>query len=116
MKQFLSLIAVSILIPLAGCHSKKQTAVPPVGYYATQADAQAFADRLNADVAKSRAQEKAEGVRAVDLPCEHYAVVSAKDSDGHTWWRLNRDLSACPAGHHSVPNPLAEPQSGGNKP
>jgi uncharacterized protein YceK len=116
MKHAVTVVAIATLVSLTGCHSKKQTAVPPVGYYATQADAQAFADRLNADVAKSRAQEKAEGVRAVDLPCEHYAVVSAKDSDGHTWWRLNRDLSGCPAGHHSVPNPLAEPQSGGNKP
>jgi hypothetical protein len=103
---------------LSACHSKKQsqTEIPPVGYYATRAEAQTFADRLNDDVAKSRAKEKAEGVRAVDLPCAHYVVRSRKDSDGHPWWGIRRDTSGCLPGHTDFPNPLAQPATGGKQP
>jgi hypothetical protein len=89
-------IAIAVLLAPA-CHYKKhpeQEFIPP-GYYATRREAQAFADRLNADLAKAKAKEKAQGVAEKNLPCGHYKVVSTRNSDGKEFWAPQLDTTGC---------------------
>jgi hypothetical protein len=91
------LVIVAAMISMAACHSKKekeQEFIPP-GYYSTRAEAQAFADRLNADLAKSKAKEKVQGVAEKNLPCGHYKVVSTRNSDGKEFWAPQLDTTGC---------------------
>lgn len=98
-------IALAVLA-LAACHSKKkqeeQEFIPP-GYYVTRAEAQTQADRLNADLANSRAKEKAAGVADKNLPCGLYKLVSKRNTDGVEFWRPELDTTGC-AGRSAFPN------------
>jgi hypothetical protein len=99
MNAFRTLLIVAAMSSMAACHSKKQKEqefIPP-GYYATRTEAQVFANRLNADRAKSRAQEKATGVAKKDLPCGHYKLVSTRNSDGREFWAPQLDTTGCKA-------------------
>lgn len=100
---------------LAACHSKTKSAgqVPPIGYFATRAEAQKAADQANADLARSRVVQKAAGVPDKGLPCGQYKAVSRNDSDGHPWWTTERDTSGCPKPELA---PLSQPQSKGGQP
>jgi|SRR5579884_732479 hypothetical protein len=114
MNRYKALVLIPGLFLLSACHSRtqKEQEVPPLGYYATRAEAQEFADRASADLAKSRAEEKAQGIAENGLPCGHYVVTTTKDSDGHVWWGVKLDKTGCPA-TRALPNPLALPQNGG---
>ncbi|HEV2500718.1 MAG TPA: hypothetical protein VGY31_14165 [Terriglobia bacterium] len=116
MKPFLSLFAISIMIPLAACHSKKQQQQEfiPLGYYETRAEAQDFANSANADLAKTREQEKSEGVKDKDLPCGRYRIVTTRNSDGKEFWGAQMDATGC-SGKPASPNFLS-PQTGGKNP
>jgi len=105
----------ALSISLWACHSKPKPAeqVPPLGYFATRAEAQAAADQANADLVRSREVQKAAGVRDQDLPCGQYRAVSRNDSDGRTWWRTERDMTGCP---RPALAPLPQPQSRGGQP
>src|SRR5579863_3515135 len=94
----LATVIVLLSAFLAACHSKPKSAeqVPPLGYFATRAEAQKAADQANADLARSRAVQKAAGVPEKGLPCGQYKAVSRSDSDGHAWWTTERDMSDCP--------------------
>lgn len=92
-------------LTLVACHSKKQQQqqqqefIPP-GYYTTRAKAQAYTDRLNADLANSR---KAAGVPDKHLPCGRYKVVSKRNTNGVEFWRPALDTTGC-AGRSSFPS------------
>ena len=107
------MLAVSTL--LMACHSKKRSteAIPPIGYFATRAEAEKTADQANADLARSRAVQKSAGVLDKGLPCGQYEAVSRNDSDGHPWWTTERDTSGCPKPELA---PLSQPQSRGGQP
>jgi hypothetical protein len=116
MNRYKVLILIPGLFLLSACHSKEQQVqqTPPLGYYATHAEAQTFADKASADLAKSRAEEKSEGVPEKELPCGHYVVTTTKDANGHQWWGVKLDKTGCPKSR-SLPNPLALPENGGKK-
>lgn len=116
MNRYKVLILIPALFLLSACHSKEQQVqqTPPLGYYATRAEAQTFADKASADLAKSRAEEESEGVPEKELPCGHYVVTTTKDANGHEWWRVKLDKTGCPASR-TLPNPLALPENGGKK-
>jgi hypothetical protein len=109
-------IATAALMP-AACHSKKQQQenvfIPP-GYYLTRAEVQDFAHRANADLARTRAKEKAEGVQAKDRPCGQYRLVSTRNSEGRVFWGARMDASGC-SRKEALPHFLT-PQTGGKKP
>lgn len=108
----LKLVIVAAMISMAACHSKKQKEqefIPP-GYYSTRAEAQAFADRLNADLAHSKAKEKAQGVAEKNLPCGHYKVVSTRNSDGKEFWAPQLDTSGCKPRSPFPPLPALYPR------
>lgn len=111
------MVAVMVLLStfLAACHSKSKSAeqVPPIGYFATRTEAQAAAGQANADLARSRAVQKAAGVPEKGLPCGQYKAVSRNDSDGHPWWTTERDTSGCSKQELA---PLSQPQSRGGQP
>ena len=92
-----TLLIVAAMGSMAACHSKKQKEQEfiPLGYYATRAEAQAFANRLNADLVHLRAKEKAQGVTEKNLPCGHYKVVSTRNSDGKEFWAPQLDNTGC---------------------
>lgn len=104
-------------LTLAACHSKKQQQeqefIPP-GYYLTRAEAQAFANRANGDLAKTRAKEKAEGVQDKDLPCGQYRLVTTHNSDGTEFWGAQMDATGC-SNKPGFPN-APSPEAGGKKP
>lgn len=100
-----SFMIALVVLTLAACHSKKkqeQEFIPP-GYYVTRAEAQTRANRLNADLANSRAKEKAAGVADKDLPCGHYKVASKRNTDGVEFWRPQFDTTGC-AGRSAFPS------------
>lgn len=116
MKQFLSLLAVSILIPLAGCHSERKP--PQPGLYNTQAEAQAEADKVNALTQRERAQGRAVGVHEQYLACGTAKPVRTANG----YWLVQTDKSGCPAtAGQEDPNPELprrppKSQPGGNNP
>lgn len=116
MKQLLSLFAISIMIPLAACHSKKQQQQEfiPLGYYETRLEAQDFANRANADLAKTRAENKADGVQPNALSCGQYKVVSTRNSDGKEFWGARLDTTGC-SGKPAFPR-FSSPKTGGKNP
>ena len=116
MKHCKVLLLIPALFFLPACHSRNRQAeeIPPLGYYPSRADAQSFANRATADLAKSRAEEKADGVPRNELPCGHYVVTSTKDANGHQWWGVKLDKAGCPKSR-SLPNPMALPENGGKK-
>jgi hypothetical protein len=116
MKQFLSLIAVSISIPLAGCHSERRP--PQPGLYNTQAEAQAEASKVNALTQRERAQAKALGVHEQYLVCGTAKPVRAAND----YWLVETDKSGCPATagqedpHPELLQQSPKPKAGGNRP
>lgn len=112
-----SLVIALAVLSLAACHSKKkqeeQEFIPP-GYYLTRAEAQDFANRANADLAKTRAKERAEGIQEKDLPCGQYQLVSTRNSDGKVFWGARMDTTGC-SNKPALPGFLS-PQTGGKKP
>ena len=116
MKRCKVLFLIPALFFLPACHSRNRQAdeIPLLGYYANRADAQSFANRATADLAKLRAEEKADGVPRNELPCGHYVVTTTKDADGHIWWGVRLDKTGCPA-TRTLPNPLALPEKGDEK-
>jgi hypothetical protein len=110
------LLVVAAVSSIAACHSKKQKPqefIPP-GYYSTRAEAQALANSLNADLAKLKAKEKAEGVPEKSLPCGRYKLVSTRNSDGKKFWAPQLDTTGCKARSPFPPLPTLFP--GGNQP
>ena len=111
------LVITVAAVTLAACHSKKQEQenvfIPP-GYYLTRTEAQDFANRANADLARTRAKEKAEGVQEKDLPCGQYRLVSTRNSDGRVFWGAKMDATGC-SRKDTLPSFLS-PQTGGKKP
>ena len=109
---------VFILASTLGCGHKEppETEFIPPGTFKTRAEAQAFADRENADMASVRADEKAKGVAEKALPCGRYVVVSVRNSDAREFWGTRQDTTGCP---DQVPayNFPTQPQttSGGSK-
>jgi hypothetical protein len=112
-----TLVIATAALMLASCHSKKQQQenvfIPP-GYYLTRAAAQDFANRANADLARTRAKEKAEGVQDKDLPCGQYRLVSTRNSEGRVFWGARMDAIGC-SRKEALPSFLT-PQTGGKKP
>jgi hypothetical protein len=107
-----TLLIVAAVSSMAACHSKRQKQqefIPP-GYYSTRAEAQAFADRLNADLAQARAKEKAEGVAEKNLPCGQYKLVSTRNSDGKEFWAPQLDKGGCKARGAFPPLPTLFPR------
>jgi hypothetical protein len=116
MKQLLSLFAISILIPLAGCHSERKP--PQPGLYNSKAEAQAAADKVNALTQSERAQSIALGVHEQYLICGTAKAVPTPNG----YWAVETDKTGCPptAGQED-PNPApprkpAKTDSGGNNP
>ena len=111
----LATLMLAVSTVLMACHSKKRSteAIPPIGYFATRAEAEKAADQANADLARSRAVQKSAGVPERGLPCGQYTAVSRNDSDGHAWWTTERDMSGCPKPELA---PLSQPQSKGGQP
>jgi len=107
-------LSIALAMLLGACHSKPKPTdqVPPIGYFATQAEAEKAASQANADLVRSRAVQKAAGVREQDLPCGPYKAVSRNDSDGHPWWTTERDMTGCPS---PAIAPLARPKPTGGK-
>lgn len=110
-------VIVLAVLAVAACHSKRkqdeQEFIPP-GYYLTRAEAQDFANRANADLARTRAKEKAEGVQEKDLPCGQYRLVSTRNTDGRVFWGARMDATGC-SRKEALPSFLT-PQTGGKKP
>ena len=106
-----SVIALSFLV---ACHSKQKSteAIPPIGYFATSAEAQRDADRENADLARTRVAEKSAGVSEKNLPCGKYKVITRHDSDGHPWFATERDMTGCP---NPALAPLSQPHPTGGQ-
>lgn len=104
-------------LTLAACHSKKQQQqnvfIPP-GYYLTRAEAQDFANRANADLAKTRTENQAHGVQPNALSCGTYKVVSTRNTDGKQFWGARLDTSGC-SNRPTFPR-FSSPQTGGKKP
>ena len=111
----LGTLTLAVSTVLMACHSKKRStgAIPPIGYFATRAEAEKAADQANADLARSRAVQESAGVPERGLPCGPYEAVSRNDSDGHPWWTTERDTSGCPKPELA---PLSQPQSKGGQP
>lgn len=109
-------IALAVL-SLSACHSKKkqeeQEFIPP-GYYLTRAEAQNFANKANADLAKTRAENKTAGVQSNALSCGEYKVVSTQNSDGKVFWGARMDTTGC--SNKPVLPRFSTPQTGGKKP
>jgi hypothetical protein len=92
-----ALLTVAVTISITACHSKnrkEQEFIPP-GYYSTRDQAQAFANSLNADLAKLKAKEKAQGVAEKNLPCGHYKLISTRNRDGKDFWAPQLDTTGC---------------------
>lgn len=100
MKKLISLFAISVLIPIAGCHSERKP--PRPGLYNTKAEAQSEADKVNALTQSERAQAMALGVHDQYLPCGTAKPVHAPND----YWLVQTDKTGCPptAGQED-PNP-----------
>jgi hypothetical protein len=112
-----TLVIATAALMLAACHSKKQqqeTVFIPPGYYLTRAEAQDFANRANADLARTRAKNKASGVQANALSCGTYKVVSTRNSDGKEFWGARFDATGC--SHLPVFPRFLTPPKGAKKP
>ena len=106
-----SVIALSFLV---ACHWKQSSTeeTPPIGYFATRAEAQRDADRENADLARTRVAETSAGVSEKNLPCGKYKVITKNDSDGHPWFTTERDMTGCP---NPAILPLSQPHPTGGQ-
>ncbi len=115
-----SFIATALLFTATfACERKKKQEIEfvPPGTYKTRAEAQAFADRENVDMASVRADEKAKGVSEQALPCGKYVVVSIRNSDGRDFWGTKRDTAGCPdqAPSYNFPIQPQKKSGGANK-
>ena len=110
----LALLSIVTLVFLVACHSKQEPdeEIPPIGYFATRAEAQRDAERENADLARTRVAEKSAGVSEQNLPCGKYKVITRNDSDGHPWFTTERDMTGCP---QPALTPLAQPHPTGGQ-
>ena len=92
------IVTLLMLTATLACERKKQQEIEfvPPGTYKTRAEAQAFADRENADMASVRADEKAKGMSEQALPCGKYVVGCVRNSDGREFWGTKRDTAGCP--------------------
>ena len=104
----LAVVLTTALGFLVACHStpKSTAEVPPIGYFATRAEAQRDADRENADLARTRVAETSAGVSEKNLPCGKYKVITKNDSDGHPWFTTEREMTGCP---NPASAPLSQP-------
>jgi hypothetical protein len=98
MKTTRVIVAALIFVATSACERKREQEIEfvPAGTYQTRAEAQAYADRQNADMASVRADEKVTGVSEQALPCGKYVVVSIRNSDGREFWGTKRDTTGCP--------------------
>lgn len=116
MKSTRMLVIALLALALPACHSKKhqeeQEFIPP-GYYETRAEAQDFANRANADLSKTRAEERAAGVKPQDMPCGQYRLVTTHNTEGKVFWGARMDTTGCQGTRapHSTPS-----TTGGRKP
>lgn len=117
MKLTRTLAVTAALLTLAACHSKKQqqeTVLIPPGCYLTRDEAQDFANRANADLAGTRAENEANGVQANALSCGTYKVVSTRNSDGREFWGTRLDTTGC-SSQATFPR-FSSPQPEGKRP
>ena len=114
----LMLIAL-VLAALLACEGNKKQEIEfvPPGTYKTRTEAQAFADRQNADMASVLADEKAKGASEQALPCGKYVVVSVRNSDGREFWGTKRDTTGCPdqVPSYNFPTQPQKKSGGANK-
>ena len=106
------------VIATSACGRKKQETIEfvPPGTYKTRTEAQAFADRENANLASVRNDEKSKGVSEQALPCGKYVVVSVRNSDGREFWGTREDKTGCPDQVPAYNFPTQPQTKGGTKP
>jgi len=118
MKNACVITILFVLGATSACGRKKQQEIEfmPPGTYKTQAEAQHFADRENADLVSVRNDEKSKGVSEQALPCGKYVVISLRNSDGRVFWGTREDKTGCPDQVPAFNFPTQPQTKGGTKP